>query len=168
MYSMNRVAAILYIVFISLALSSCGVGKHAPVTSVKDSVVVHVRDSVIFRDSVILVPLPVESSTDRLPDTDTSTLKTSLAESEAWVSSGKLHHTLRNRRDSVRIPVKLPEHFHSVEAVKQQAEVIHHTVTVEKELSWWQRFRMDMGTLAIVAMLIVLAVWAVKRFLLKI
>lgn len=162
---MNR---ILYIVFISLILSSCGVSKRAPVNTVRDSVVVHVRDSVVLRDSVILLPLPVESSKDRLPDTDTSRLVTSLAESEAWVTSGQLHHTLRNRRESIPIPVSIPEHFHSEKATVQKAEVMHHTVTVEKDLSWWQKLRMDVGTLALIAMAIAVAVWAVKKFLLKI
>ncbi len=150
-------------------ICSCGPGRHIPIeSSVRDSVVVHIRDSVVYRDSLIPVPIPQESASERIPDSDTSRLATSVAESEAWISDGQLHHTLRNRRDTILIPVLIPEHFRAKATTQQRAEVLHHTVYVEKDLNWWQRFRMDMGTIALIAAAIIIESWAVKKIVLKI
>lgn len=56
----------------------------------RDSVVV-IRDSVRFRDSLVLVPVPQGSDKAVLPDSDTSRLETDIAESVAYVADGKLH-----------------------------------------------------------------------------
>ncbi len=150
-------------------MCSCGPGRHIPTeSSVRDSVVVHIRDSVVYRDSLIPVPIPQESVSERISDSDTSRLATSVSESEAWISDGQLHHTLRNRRDTMLLPVLIPEHFHAQVTTKQRAEVLHHTVYVEKELNWWQKFRMDVGTIALIAGTIVLMIWAIKKIILKI
>ncbi len=166
MYS--RLNILLMLLAVSL-MCSCGPGRHLPrESSVRDSVVVHIRDSVVYRDSLIPVPIPQESASERIPDSDTSRLATSMAESEAWVKDGQLHHTLRNKRDTLFFPAIIPEHFHSQATTQQRAEILHHTVYVEKELTWWQKFRMDVGAVALIAAAIVLAIWAIKRFVLKI
>ncbi len=166
MYS--KINILLIILAISF-MCSCGPGRHIPSgSSVRDSVVVHIRDSVVYRDSLIPVPIPQESTSERIPDSDTSRLATSVAESEAWISDGQLHHTLRNRRDTMLIPILIPEHFHAQATTQRKAEVLHHTVYVEKELNWWQKFRMDMGTIALIAAAIIILVWTVKKFVLKI
>ena len=72
----------------------------------RDSVIVHVRDSVFIRDTIVNAEIPAESGANVLPDTDTSYLVTSLAESRAFVENGMLHHTLRNRSEML-LPVKV-------------------------------------------------------------
>jgi hypothetical protein len=145
-------------------LTACGTQK--VVTDIqRDSVAVIVRDSVIFRDSVVLVEIPKESDKDVVMRSDTSRLKTSIAESEAWVANGRLHHTLRNK-DWAFIPVtiKMPEKIHYEQKDRLVYNRIVEQVEVEKPLSWWERFVMSVGTIAIIAAAIYIGYRARRLF----
>lgn len=128
----------------------------------RDSVVV-IRDSVRFRDSLVLVPVPQGSDKAVLPDSDTSRLETDIAESVAYVADGKLHHTLSNK-DAALIPVtiKLPERIHYETRDKIIYNRIVETVEVEKELSRLQRFMMSLGWVVLIGAVAWLA-WKIYR-----
>lgn len=128
----------------------------------RDSVVV-IRDSVRFRDSLVLVPVPQESDKAVLPDSDTSRLETDIAESVAYVADGQLHHVLRNK-DAALIPVtiKLPERIHYETRDKIIYNRIVETVEVEKELSRLQRFMMSLGWVVLIGAVAWLA-WKIYR-----
>ena len=128
----------------------------------RDSVVV-IRDSVRFRDSLVLVPVPQGSDKAVLPDSDTSRLETDIAESVAYVADGKLHHSLRNK-DAALIPVtiKLPERIHYETRDKIIYNRIVETVEVEKELSRLQRFMMSLGWVVLIGAVAWLA-WKIYR-----
>lgn len=129
---------------------SCGPAKM--MTEQRDSVIIHVRDSVVLRDSVILVPIPEGSDNAKLPDTDTSYLSTSVAESTAYVKDGQLHHSLRNRSEAViPIEVKIPERIRSEEKGLTRYLKTVERVEVERELSRWQRFIQSLGYAALAA-----------------
>lgn len=132
-------------------LTGCA-AQRAAVDHQRDSVAVIVRDSVIYRDSVVLVEIPKESGKDVVMQSDTSRLETSVAESEAWVADGRLHHTLRNK-DWAFIPVtiKMPERLHYEQKDRLVYNRIVETIEVEKPLNWWERFVMSVGTIAIIA-----------------
>lgn len=132
-------------------LTGCAAQRVA-VDHQRDSVAVIVRDSVIFRDSVVLVEIPKESDKTVLPDCDTSLLETSVAESMAWVADGRLHHTLKNK-DAAIIPVtiKMPERLHYEQKDRLVYNRIVETIEEEKPLNWWERFVMSVGTIAIIA-----------------
>jgi hypothetical protein len=145
-----RRAAILAIALAALLLAaaSCGPCRCLPVeTNVKDSTAVHYVDSTIVtvRDSVVLVPLPAEESSAVLPEGFHSHVQTSLAESDAWVEDGLLHHTIRNRSDQ-QLPVIVPITTTATvqHASSDHAQLAQHTVIreVERKLNWWQRFRL--------------------------
>lgn len=125
--------------------------------SQRDSVVVIVKDSVILRDSVVLVPVPQEGATAVLPDTDTSRLETSVAKSEAFVKDGKLHHTLTNKDALLPIKITIPEKVHS--ELSKNTMVIRQTVEVEKELSKWQNFIQMLGY----GFLVACVLWLVNK-----
>lgn len=140
----KRIAALCAILVVA---TSCGLCKHLPTeTHVKDSTVVNYKDSTIvsIKDSTVLVQIPAESSSAVLPDGFRSHVQTSIAESDAWVEDGLLHHTIRNRSENM-LPAVVP--------VMTTARVIHSendhtgltdrvvTKEVEKPLTWWQRFR---------------------------
>ena len=131
-------------------LVSCGASKRLPIAEQKDSVSVVIHERVIVKDSLVYVEVPVESESVILPDTDTSRLETSLAQSEAWVSNGQLNHTLRHKED-VRLPkiVSIPVYLRSEETKSLAQGVI--IKEVEKELNSWQSFRMSLGSLVIIA-----------------
>lgn len=126
----------------------------------RDSVIVHVLDSIILRDTVIMVEVPKESDKSILPDTDTSYLQTSLAESEAYVANGRLHHSLRNKSEML-LPVKV-RYVDRARVEKSEMMAWRHmveTVEVEKELSKWQSFIMALGY----GLLIAAAGWLVWK-----
>lgn len=131
-------------------LVSCGASKRLPIAEQKDSVSVVIHERVIVKDSLVYVEVPIESESVILPDTDTSRLETSLAQSEAWVSNGQLNHTLRHKED-VRLPkiVSIPVYLRSEETKSLAQGVI--IKEVEKELNSWQSFRMSLGSLVIIA-----------------
>lgn len=126
-------------------MMGCGPAK-VVTESQRDSILVHVIDSVILRDTVVMVKVPEESDKALLPDTDTSHLQTGLAESWAYVSNGQLHHNLRNKSEML-LPVKV-QYIDRARIEKSKQIAWRHmveTVEVEKELSRWQNFIMKLG-----------------------
>lgn len=128
----------------------------------RDSVVV-IRDSIRFRDSLVLVPVPQGSDKAVLPDSDTSRLETDIAEAVAYVADGKLHHTLCNKEVAlIPVTIKLPERLHYETRDKIIYNRIVETVEVEKELSRLQRFIMSLGWVVLVGAVAWLA-WKIYR-----
>lgn len=151
-----------------LVLVSCGTQKAIPMESAKDSVSVIIKESVVFRDSIIYVEVPAETDNAILPDTDTSRLETSIAESQAWVAEGKLNHTLRNKPDmSIPKIVSIPVYLKSKETEHLASNLAIKEVKVEKELNKWQIFRMMLGTIALIAIGVWLILKILKRVLVK-
>lgn len=147
-------------------LVGCGSARRIPIETQKDSVRIEIRDSVIFRDSIVLVPVPVESSNVILPADDSSHIETSLAISDAYIQEGKLHHSLRNKHEALLpIELKLPEKIHQEKEYLIRDKVIIETVTVEKQLSAWESFLMTLGRLTLAGLSMWLAVVVIKRFI---
>lgn len=145
-------------------LTGCA-AQRAAVDHQRDSVAVIVRDSVIYRDSVVLVEIPKESDKDVVMRSDTSRLETSVAESEAWVTAGKLHHTLRNKDEAfIPVTIKLPERLHYEQKERLVYNCIVETIEVRKPLSWWERFVQSVGTIAIIAAAIYIGYRARRLF----
>lgn len=165
---MNRIAILLSLLFISVAVCSCGVKRHIPIeNSQKDSVIIHIKDSVIFRDSIIFVQVPKESTSAIVASSDSSHLETEVATSDAWIKEGKLHHTLRNKEKLQPIEVKIPVKIHSEQESRHQLAARTVIKEVEKELTWWQRLWIISGKVAwgIVFMIVLLFILRVVRSL---
>lgn len=137
---------------------SCAVPK--VVLEQRDSTVIHIKDSIRFRDSLVLVPVPEGTDKAKLPDTDTSFLQTSVAESEAFVKDGVLHHSLRNRSEAV-IPIRItiPERIRTEEKGLTRYLKQVERIEVEKELSRWQRFLQGLGWTALIAIVL----WIINK-----
>lgn len=135
-------------------------------TSQKDSVRTVITDRIVYRDSVIHVPVPVESDKAVLQDTDTSFLRTSLAESEAFVSGGRLHHSLRNCSERLQpIDINMPVRFLQTEHSLINRQTF--TVEVERELTRWQKLLQALGLgtfVALCAALLYMAIRIVRKF----
>lgn len=130
---------------------SCGPAKIVTEFQ-RDSVIVHVRDSVFIRDTIVMADIPAESGANTLQDTDTSYLATSLAESKAFVKNGQLYHSLRNKSEML-LPVKVQYVDRARTERKENIgwRQIVETVEVEKELSRWQNFVMALGYAVLIA-----------------
>lgn len=133
--------------------------------SQRDSVAVIVRDSLILRDSVVLVPVPEGTDKAVLPDTDTSRLTTGLAESVAYVKDGKLHHSLRNRTEAV-VPVKIsiPERLHYERQDRLNMYKVVEYVEIEKQLSKWQQFMISIGWIVVISLIVWIGLKVVRFF----
>ena len=128
----------------------------------KDSVVTVIKDTTIFRDSIIYVRVEADKESAIIPDTDTSRLSTRYAESEAYVKDGQLHHSLRNRSEAlIPIETKIPItiHFESKSSISDKRAV--EVVDVEKQLSKWQRFIQALGYGVLIAVIL----WIAKKFI---
>ncbi len=132
----------------------------------RDSVALIVRDSIVFRDSVIMVEVPQGSDKAILPDSDTSRLETDIAQSVAWVADGLLFHELRNK-DAALIPVTImvPERLHYEQKERLVYNKIVERVEVEKQLSKWQSFIMSIGYGFLIAAALWVA-WKVSKLFL--
>ena len=149
---------------------SCGAPKVAMTDVQKDSVSVVIKESVIYRDTTIYVEVPVEVIKEILPDTDTSHLETSLAISEAWVNAGKLNHTLTHKQDTkIEQTIPVPEkHTKTDSVIVSIKEVVKEVpVEVEKPLNVWQSFRMSLGSIAMIALVLWALIKIFKKYLLK-
>ena len=95
---MRKISAILLALLI---LQGCGVCRHfqpKEETNVKDSLVLHIKDSLAIKWVPVEVPVPVEVMREIVPAEDSSHLETSVAESVAYIdSTGRLHHSLQNK-----------------------------------------------------------------------
>ena len=111
----------------------------------RDSVVYIVKDSTIFKDSVVLVEIPTERERLVAAATDTSHLETSVAWSEAYVADGKLFHTLQNKDALLPVKITIPEKVHTEQREKAMVWKQTEIVEVEKELSKWQNFIQMLG-----------------------
>ena len=150
-------ASLLFVV------AGCGAYKRLPIAEQNDSVSVVIQERVIFKDSLVYVEIPTESESAILPDTDTSRLETSLAQSEAWVAGGQLNHTLRHKPD-VRLPkiISIPVYLRSEETKSIAERII--VKEVEKDLTTWQSFRMTLGNLFIICVIVLLFFMLVRKF----
>ena len=162
----GQVAAGMFpLVLLCLLVSGCCHCRHLPVQVQRDSVVIYVRDSVYYRDTVIQWAIPEESDASEKADaSDTSHLETSLAESDAWVEDGVLHHSLRNKQGQI-VPINITMRYrvHEMKTEGLRERIIEKTV--EKELSWWQVFFIRLGQITASAVLIWLILRIVKRYI---
>ena len=116
----------------------------------KDSIRTVISNRIIYHDTVILVPIPIESDRADLLSADTSRLKTSLAESEVYVADGRLHHTLRNRSEDLQpINVKMPSLLQQTEHYIIQKKI--EFVEIERELTDWEKLIRSLGLGAFVS-----------------
>ena len=130
---MKRLAVILA----ALVVAACGTCRRTPTVVIRDSIRVEYRERIIHDTARIEVPKEVEKIVTR----DTSShLVNGFAESDAVVSGGFLHHSLRTKPQVIKVPVLIP--VRDTIRIVRQAEVRTETVEVEKPLSWWQRFRL--------------------------
>lgn len=140
-----------------ILLASCAAPKVAQDYQ-RDSVITTIREKVIYKDSIIFIPLPMGNSTAILPDTDTSRLETDLAISEAYVSNGELHHNLRNKNALLPVEIKLPKYVYTKNDYLARERKIIEQIEVEKQLSRWQSFIMSLGYGLLISAVIWLAV----------
>jgi len=116
-------------------LCSCGVQK--PVIEYRDSIHIEYRDRIV-KDTV---KFEVEKEVEKIVTRDSSShLENKWAKSDAVVSEGFLTHTLESKPQVIQVPVEV--HVTDTLVVEKEAQIIEKEVKVEKDLNWWQKFRL--------------------------
>ena len=142
-----------YILFLLslLAASSCGTARHTP--SVADSTRVEVRVEREFIRDTAYIELPVIIEKRATLDT-ASTLENKYAKSEVSVSGGVLTHSLSTK--PVKEPVIVQHEIVYRDSLVYRDRVVREDIYIEKELTWWQRFCLKVGSVSLI--LIVIAI----------
>jgi hypothetical protein len=141
---------LLSISLVALLISSCCIPSKCEYFNSIPERVIERQDSIVFFPMIIPVPIPAEETASEVPVSDTSEIKTSVAESKAWVEDGRLHHNMRNLSDQmIHVEINVPKH------ISIQKEFLTRTAIeeVEKELSWFQKTLMYAGGVALAALL---------------
>lgn len=121
--------AVIMIIFV-LFLPSC-----SPKIVYQKETITEYRDRVVHDTATFEVPVEVVKIVTR--DT-VSRLNNSFAKSDAIVSGGFLFHSLESIPQTIEVPVEV----HVTDTLWKEQEIKEVEKEVEKELTWWQKFRM--------------------------
>ena len=146
---MKRILFLILLLFVS-----CSTIKYVPV---KETEYVTVTETLV--DTVIKWMPPVEKVDKETKDT-TSTVETSLAKSTATVSNGTLHHTIENKKDSIKTKIVYKD---KIVTKTEYKEVPVEVEVVKKVVPGWCWWLLGINILAI----IVFAIRLYFRFRLK-
>jgi hypothetical protein len=114
-----------------LVTTSCGTIKEVPIQYIDK---IEYRDSLVYVHDTVEVEIPVEKIKEVVPALDTSYLKTSVAESVAYLDTAKrqLHHTLE-QKGSIKIQ------YDTIIKVEYVDRLIEKEIPVQVEVIKYRR-----------------------------
>lgn len=140
-----------------LSLSSCAARRAVQRETSDEKVRIEYRE--IVRTDTVAVRLPPERI--EVVRRDSSHLETFLAASDARIEpDGTLYHTLQNKPYTPEIEVRYKDRETVRDSIVYQTKEVPYFV--EKELNWWQKLRMNAGTVALLG-IIAVSVWKIAR-----
>ena len=123
---MNRILFLILLLFVS-----CSTIKYVPV---KETEYVTVTETLV--DTVIKWAPPIEKVDKETKDT-TSTVETSLAKSTATVSNGTLHHSIENKKDSIKTKIVYKDKIVTKTEYKEVPVEVEVVKKVVPSWCWW-------------------------------
>ena len=164
-------AALLWLILVFMLFISFSCSPKMMPGTIQDTTekeTVSHKDSIAYRDTTLYIPIPLEKDQAIVHVGDTSRRETSLAVSEAWVdSTGFIHHNLENKAGHFRVVVSIPSYYIFNEVTKEKAEYLTKIEYCEKDLSWWQKFRIGSFWWLLGAVLLLL-VWTFRKIIFRI
>ena len=141
------IISLLAVIFSSCHSSKTSFPSEPVVITNTDSIRIEYIETLRIDTVTVEIPLPAESSSQIVRDS-TSHLETSLAISDAWLNpDGSLGHSIQNKPESLKsdIPVAVKDTHSNNSAIKTKEIPVPYPVEkkVEKELSAWQKFRLN-------------------------
>lgn len=123
------------------AISGCKTKQGLPVVTSED----FRRTEIIHTERIDTVFIEVPSqSAERITQESESFLETEFAESLAAINAdGTLKHTLRNKDSKHSVMVKTTTDTIITEKIIEKPYPVEVPVKIEKELTWWQRTRLN-------------------------
>ena len=140
---MKRVFIYIFILLLVSSCATCRNCRNGVLNSVdcKDSVVI--RETIVYRDTLIPVPVKDSTSKDRTVPTDTARAETDLARAKAWLERDSLKLTISNKPSPIPpVKAKLPEKAKTELHTKTITEI--KTVEVNR-LTKWQKTMISLG-----------------------
>jgi len=158
--------AVLVIIILILSVSCSPRVTERITTITKDTTIVQIRERIIHDTAYVEIPVIIERNVTK---DDSSHLENRFAVSDAWIQDGLLHHSLLTKPQTIDVPVDIPvsdtttthEHFEQTDSSGTQY------VEVEKKLTAWQRFRMNVGGYTLFALLLLVGIWIFKKYYLR-
>ena len=154
---------ILFIALIIVAaiIAIAGIqGCSAPKEVIKYEKVIEYRDRIVHDTATV----EVEKEVEKIVTRDTvSHLENTWAKSDAMVSEGFLHHSLESKPKIIRIPVDVIVH----DTLWRESEIKEIKVPVEKQLTFWQQFRLR-GFWWLLGAVVALLLWTFRKVIFKI
>ena len=140
---MKRVFIYIFSLLLVSSCATCRNCRNGVLNSVdcKDSVVI--RETIVYRDTLIPVAVKDSTSKDRTVPTDTARAETDLAKAKAWLESDCLRLTIANKPDPIP-PIKatIPEKARTETKTQIRTEV--RTIEVNR-LTQWQKAMISLG-----------------------
>lgn len=158
---------IIWAFLLALCLTSCGTSRQVAGTSSSDSTTVRIIEHKEYVPVQVLIPLPLIKETVTTRDTS-SHLENQYAQSDARINSdGSLYHTLETKPQTIEAETQVKIEYK--DSIVFRDRFIENTVEVEveKELTWWQSFKMKVGGYALGIILLAL-IYLIVRLVLKI
>ena len=141
-------------------LTSCAAGRiKAPQITMRDSVAVVVRHSLVWHKVVARLDIP-DIREKRVTRDTTSRLENDYAESTATVSDGVLTHTLNTKPQTKEVDVDVPSE--RVDTTIYKYQYIKTIKEVAAPLTWWQQTQIK-GFWAMLSILAVIILWRLFR-----
>ncbi len=121
-----------------------------------------IHERVVYAHDTVEVEIP--RIVEKIVTADTvSLLENPYAKSVAEVSDGLLHHSLETIPQVIEKPVEIPVYIRDTTTVYKTVEGI----PVEKPLTRWQSFRMTVGEITLLVLVILLSTTLLRKFLFK-
>ena len=138
-----------FLALLLFSASACSTVRQLPTVTDSTKVEVRIVEKIVKDTAWFELPVIVEKVTTL--DT-ASVLENKYAKSEASVSGGVLTHSLALK------PVSEPVIVENKEIVRDSIvfrdRVVREDIYFEKELTWWQRFRLRLGSVSLVLIVI--------------
>lgn len=127
-----------------------------------DEYITHVIDSVVVKDSVVVIP--VETYVNMTWNYDTLSLETSLAKAEAWVDSCWLRGSIKNK-DKAQFQYIYQDKWHVKDSIVYQEKPVPYEVekVVTKNASWKVWLWAILSSLGLIGMLY----WHFRKWIYK-
>ena len=143
---MGKMRLVLLITVPLLLAASCGTARKVAEkeTRQQDSIRVEVRRETVYVPDTVYVEIPAQAA-ERTTRDSTSRLENDYATSEARINAdGTLYHDLKTKPQEMAAGILKPVERTDSTVYQSWDRTVVETVEVEveRELSWWQQFRL--------------------------
>lgn len=149
-----------------LSLTSCRSSQKLTTATIQkqDSTHTEVREKIVYVPDTVFFEIPAQTAERTTRDT-TSFLENDYAESNARINpDGSLYHDLKTKPQKKPVPFNKP--VERKDSIVYRNNYVEVPVVIEKELTTWQKFRLEWFGVLVMLLLALLA-WTLRNPLKK-